>query len=342
MNKPVILTGLRVNNDFTLGNYLGAIKPMVLLANKYTDTHQINMFVPDLHTITVEIDYSNLQKAILSGIKDYVAAGLPISLDSINVYRQSYIPAHSELTWIFDCFTGFGEASRMVEFKDKTSQIGEDRVSVGLFNYPILMSADILLYDAVWVPVGEDQRQHIEMARNIAQRFNNKFGTIFTVPRTPAEQAQFTGLDTPLRIRSLRNPLKKMSKSISDPAGTITLADNPKEAAKKIMSATTDEYANIRLDWDTQPGISNLLQIYSALLGVSLNDALSTWQGQNKYGIFKKEVAKLVETFLSEFQQKRNSVNEQKILDKLLISENKMQEQSNAKLLLVQKAVGLR
>ncbi len=177
MNKSVILTGLRVNSDFTLGNYLGAIKPMVMLANKYANTHQLNMFIPDLHTITVDVDYEGLNKAILNGVKDYVAEGLPIENQNVYTYRQSYISAHSELTWILDCFTGFGEASRMVEFKDKSQKIGEDRVSIGLFNYPILMAADILLYNALWVPVGEDQRQHIELNLQFDKGLINKFGT---------------------------------------------------------------------------------------------------------------------------------------------------------------------
>ena len=342
MNRPVILTGLRVNSDFTLGNYLGAIKPMVMLANKYAKTHQINMFIPDLHTITVDVDYTGLSNAILSGIKDYVAEGLPIEDQNVNVYRQSYVSAHSELTWIFDCFTGFGEASRMVEFKDKSLKVGEDRVSIGLFNYPILMAADILLYDALWVPVGEDQRQHIELTRTIAQRFNNKFGDIFTVPKNSLEQAKFVGVEAPLRVRSLKNPNNKMSKSISDPAGTILLNDSPKEAAKKIMGATTDDFAIINYNWDKQPGITNLLQIYMSLTDETKEQTLSKWQGKNNYGDFKRELASIVEIFLTNFQQKRNTVDESSLIQKLTISESKMQEQANAKLLLVQKSVGLR
>lgn len=342
MIQPLILTGLRVNSDFTLGNYLGAIKPMVMLANKYADTHQINMFVPDLHTITVDIDYDGLKSAIINGIKDYVAEGLPLDNLNVNIYRQSYISAHSELAWILDCFTGFGEAARMVEFKDKSKKIGEDRVSVGLFNYPVLMTADILLYDAIWVPVGEDQRQHIELTRTVAQRFNKKFGDIFTVPKNPLEQAKFTGLETPLRIRSLKNPSIKMSKSISDPSGTILLNDSPKQAAKKIMGATTDNFASINYNWDKQAGITNLLQIYMLLSNETKEQVLNKWQGNSNYGDFKRELANLVEKFLTKFQQKRELIDENKLIQKLKISESKMQERAKAKLLLVQKAVGLR
>ena len=227
MSKEVILTGLRANGELTLGNYLGALKPIVNLANSKADNYQINLFMPDLHSIVTEVDYSELQNQIFHTLKQYVAAGLDLHNVNIMIYRQSYIPAHSELAWIFNCFTGFGEASRMVEFKDKSSQLGDDRVSVGLFNYPMLMAADILLYDAKWVPVGEDQRQHLELARTLAERFNNKFGKLFIVPEHSHKQVEFAGLTEPLRIRSLRNPEKKMSKSINDPAGTILLSDAP-------------------------------------------------------------------------------------------------------------------
>ena len=268
--------------------------------------------------------------------KKQSVAHLPILL------LQSYIPAHAELAWIFDCFTGFGEASRMVEFKDKSSQIGEDRVSVGLFNYPILMAADILLYDARWVPVGEDQRQHIELARTIAQRFNNKFGDLFIVPAEPKEQATFAGLSEPLRIRSLRNPEKKMSKSIADPAGTILLTDTPAAAAKKVMSATTDSKANIAYNWQDQPGITNLLQLYARLNGVSQQRANQEWVGQSQYGALKTAVAKAVEELLVQHQAARNAVNTQLITNKLVSSEAAVMQKSQAKLLAVQKAVGLR
>ncbi|MEI6237343.1 MAG: tryptophan--tRNA ligase, partial [Candidatus Saccharibacteria bacterium] len=176
MAKEIVLTGLRANDELTLGNYLGGMLPIIRFANSNAGDYQINMFLPDLHTITVEVDYSNLQNQIMHCLKQYVAAGLDISHTNIYIYRQSYIRAHSELAWLLECFTGFGEANRMVEFKDKAKQIGADRVSAGLFNYPMLMAADILLYGAKWVPVGDDQRQHLELTRTLAERLNSKFG----------------------------------------------------------------------------------------------------------------------------------------------------------------------
>jgi tryptophanyl-tRNA synthetase len=172
MNKEVILTGLRANGEFHLGNYLGAILPMVNLQQKHANDYQLNMFVPDLHSFTTLIDHSTLYDQTIQNLKMFLAAGLDINQPNTYIYRQSYIPAHSELTWILDCFSYFGELSRMTQFKDKSE--GKDNVSVGLFNYPVLMAADILLYNAKWIPVGEDQRQHVEFARDLSMRINNK------------------------------------------------------------------------------------------------------------------------------------------------------------------------
>src|SRR5450432_2854973 len=180
MSKEVILTGLRSNAEFHIGNYLGAILSVVELQKKHADQYQINMFIPDLHSFTTPIEHANLYEQSLKNLKVFVAAGLDIDNPDTFIYRQSYIPAHSELTWILDCFTGFGELSRMTEFKDKSGR--QENVSVGLFNYPVLMAADILLYGAKWVPVGEDQRQHVEFTRNLAVRMNNKFGELFVLP----------------------------------------------------------------------------------------------------------------------------------------------------------------
>src|SRR3989344_5039685 len=223
MGKEVVLTGLRSNAEFHLGNYLGAILPMVELQKKHAGQYQLNMFIPDLHSFTMPIDHGKLYEQTPQNLKVFVAAGLDIDQPDTFIYRQSYIPAHSELTWILDCFTGFGEMSRMTEFKDKSQTVGADRITIGLFNYPVLMAADILLYGAKWVPVGEDQRQHVEFARDIAMRFNNKFGDIFVLPAANTEQLKFAQREKPVRIRSLRNPDKKMSKSVEDPAGTIML-----------------------------------------------------------------------------------------------------------------------
>lgn len=342
MTKPVILTGIRSNDEPTIGNYLGAIKPIVDMAKQKAGDFQVNMFVPDLHSFTTPIDHSRLYDNTIRNVKLFAAAGLPLDHDAVFVYRQSFIPAHSELSWILSCFTGFGEASRMVEFKDKAQRLGDTHVSVGLFNYPILMAADILLYGAEWIPVGEDQRQHIELARDLAMRLNNKFGEIFVVPHELKKQQAFVDRDSAPRIRSLRNPDKKMSKSISDPAGTILLSDGPDEAAKKVMSATTDSIGSIHLDWDGQPGISNLLQILALLKDQPIEDTAHAWEGKTSYGELKTAVADAVREFLSNLQKDYAKVDDAAVIAKLENDEKLMNAQAAATLYKVQKAVGLR
>lgn len=343
MSKEVILTGIRSNDEPHIGNYLGAILPMVQLQRKFAGDYQLNMFVPDLHSFTTPIDHSALKANTFRNLKYFVAAGLDLANTDTYIYRQSYISAHSELAWIFDCFTGFGEASRMVEFKDKSERLGNDQVTVGLFNYPILMAADILLYNAKWVPVGEDQRQHIELARTLANRLNNKFDKdLFVVPEETSKQALFAGNTNPLRIRSLRNPDKKMSKSISDPAGTILLSDDPAAAAKKVMSATTDSIGKVRFDWAGQPGITNLLQLLALLTNRTQVEINSEWEGQVQYGPLKKAVAEATATFLQTFKDDLANINEALLIAKLEQSEATMREIASAKLTQVQQAIGLR
>lgn len=343
MSKKVILTGLRANNDLTIGNYFGAILPMIDMATKHADEYQVNMFVPDLHSFTTPIDHSALHDAILHNVRVFVAAGLPLDNTDIHVYRQSYVPAHCEMTWILDCFTGMGEMGRMTQFKDKSGSLGEDRVTVGLFNYPVLMAADILLYGATYVPVGDDQTQHLEFTRDIAERMNTKFNQdLFVVPESVQKQHEFFGNDQGLRIKDLQDPSKKMSKSDDSGKGVIFLGDNPEDAAKKVMSATTDSVGEIHLDWENQPGIANLLQILALLTNRSLDDVAQEWEGQTRYGDFKSTVADEVKSFLEEIQQKLTNVNDEAIVRKLQQSEEAMNEQANARLLAVQKAVGLR
>jgi tryptophanyl-tRNA synthetase len=340
MSKEVILTGLRSNSEFHLGNYLGGILPMVEMQGKHAGQYQLNMFIPDLHSFTTPIDHGKLYEQTLRNLKVFVAAGLNIDDADTFIYRQSYIPAHSEMTWILDCFAYHGELSRMTEFKDKSNN--QENVSVGLFNYPVLMAADILLYGAKWVPVGEDQRQHLELTRDLAMRLNNKFGELFIVPEDWNKQLEFTGLDKGVRVRSLRNPEKKMSKSVEDPAGTIMLSDSPEEAAKKVMSATTDSTGAINYDWEKQPGITNLLQILNLLSNSEQEETNARWQGKSSYGELKEEVAKTVENFLKDFQAKLEQVNQDNLTAKLESDESKMSQVANATLLKVQKAVGLR
>lgn len=204
MSKKVILTGLRANNDLHIGNYFGALLPMIDMAKKHSADYQINLFMADLHSFNVPIDHSVLLDQINSNLRTYVAAGLPLDNTDIHLYRQSRVSAHSELAYILSCFTGFGELSRMTQFKDKSAKIGNDRVSVGLFNYPALMAADILLYGAKYIPVGDDQTQHIEYTRDIAQRINQKFGQdLLSVPEEVKKQHEFFGKDQGLRIKDL-------------------------------------------------------------------------------------------------------------------------------------------
>lgn len=342
MSNPVILTGLRANNDLTIGNYFGSILPIIDMAKKQSENYQINMFIPDLHSFTTPVDHSQLYDQILHNARLFVAAGLPIDNDNIYLYRQSYISAHSELTWILDCFTGFGEMSRMTQFKEKSGSIGDDRTSVGLFNYPVLMAADILLYDAKYVPVGDDQTQHLEFTRDIAERLNSKFGDVFTVPEAVKAQHEFFGNDQGLRIKDLIDPTKKMSKSDESARGVIFLGDDPKAAAKKVMGATTDDKGEIHFDRENQPGISNLLEILALLQGVSRQSVIEQFEGQTSYGDFKSIVAGEVEMFLTEFQEKLAQVDDNDVIAKLEQSERDLKVTADATLLRAQIAVGLR
>lgn len=343
MSKPVILTGLRANGELHLGNYLGGILPMIQLQTQYAGEYQLNMFVPDLHSFTTPIDHSQLYANTVQNLKLFVASGLDITNDDTYLYRQSYVPAHSELTWILDCFTYFGELNRMTEFKDKAHRLGNESISVGLFNYPALMAADILLYGAKYIPVGDDQRQHIELTRDIALRMNNKFERdLFTVPAEWNEQIAFSKRDAGVRIKSLRNPTKKMSKSIDDPAGTILLTDTPEAASKKIMGAETDSLGVIHYDTEKQPGISNLLQILALLLNEPLHQVADLWDGKTAYGDLKKAVAGVVQEFLTAFQSKLQAVDEAELLRKLEGSELLMRDVAAQRLYNIQQAVGLR
>jgi tryptophanyl-tRNA synthetase len=391
--KPVILTGIRANNDLTIGNYLGALLPIVDMAKKRAGDYQVNLFVPDLHSFTTPIDHSKLQEQILQNLRVFVTAGLPIDHDDVHIYRQSYIPAHSELTWILDCFTGFGEMHRMTQFKDKSGLTKNNAkivasvkeaeaiadelakkekegtlnhelpsrlidilmeqsslivnnvnppVSLGLFNYPVLMAADIILYNAQYVPVGDDQTQHLEFTRDIAERLNNQFGDLFTVPLPVPKQHEFFGKDQGLRIKDLIDPTKKMSKSDETGRGVIFMSDQPEVAAKKIMGATTDSFGEIKFDTRERPGISNLLQILALLGGRDQKEVIAEWEGKTSYGDLKKAVAEVVKNFLQDFHSKLATVDDQAILTKLQDSEKQMNEIANATLLRAQQAVGLR
>lgn len=310
---------------------------MVDMAKHHAGQYQINLFVPDLHSFTTPVDHGKLYQQALQNVRLFAAAGLPIDHDDIYIYRQSYIPAHSELTWILDCFTGMGELGRMTQFKDKAQKLQHDRVSVGLFNYPVLMAADILLYGARYVPVGEDQTQHLEFTRDLAIRMNNQFGNLFIVPEPVAKQHAFFGKDQGIRIRDVAEPTKKMSKSDESGKGVIFLTDSPEEARRKIMAATTDSYNEIQHDYKTRPGVSNLLDILKLLGGNA-----AEFTGQTTYGPLKQAVAKLVAEFLQDFQQRLRQIDETQLTRKLEMSESQMNNIANQTLQKVQVAVGLR
>ncbi len=342
MSKQVILTGLRANNDLTIGNYFGALLPLIDMAKEKAGDYQVNLMMADLHSFSTPIDHSKLQSQIKDNLRAYVAAGLPLNHESINLFRESYISAHSELAHILDNFTGVGEMSRMTQYKDKSAKIGKDRVSMALLNYPPLMAADILLYNTTYVPVGDDQTQHVEFTRDIAERMNNKFGPIFTVPKPVKQQHEFFGKDQGLRIKDLADPTKKMSKSDESGKGVIFLTEDPQGAAKKIMGATTDDLANIKFDRERQPGISNLIEILALLTQKDVKQVAEEWEGKEKYGEFKKVVADKMAEFLSGFQAKLKEVNDKEIQTQLEASEKELSTVANATLLRVQQAIGLR
>ncbi|GAA4540588.1 tryptophan--tRNA ligase [Pseudonocardia xishanensis] len=289
--RPRVLSGIQPTADsFHLGNYLGAVRQWVALQ----EDHDAFYFVPDLHAITVDHDPATLASRTRNAVAQLLALGL--DPERCTIFVQSHLPQHSQLTWILDCYTGFGEASRMTQFKDKSAKQGTDRATVGLFSYPVLMAADILLYQADRVPVGEDQRQHLELTRNLAQRFNQRFGETFTVPEPfiPAGAA---------KIQDLQDPLVKMSKSASAPGGIVELLDDPKRIAKKIRSAVTDNEREIRYDLEAKPGVANLLTIYAALTDRKIAEIEGEYAGKG-YGDLKKDLADVVVAFVEPLRER--------------------------------------
>ncbi|GAA4710372.1 tryptophan--tRNA ligase [Pseudonocardia yuanmonensis] len=289
--RPRVLSGIQPTADsFHLGNYLGAVRQWVALQ----EDHDAFYFIPDLHAITVDHDPATLAARTRNAAAQLLALGL--DPDRCTIFVQSHLPQHSQLTWVLDCYTGFGEASRMTQFKDKAAKQGADRATVGLFSYPVLMAADILLYQADRVPVGEDQRQHLELTRNLAQRFNQRFGATFTVPEPfiPAGAA---------KIQDLQDPTVKMSKSASTPGGIVELLDDPKRIAKKIRSAVTDNEREIRYDPEAKPGIANLLTIYSALTDRKIAEIEAEYAGRG-YGDLKKDLAEVVADFVAPLRER--------------------------------------
>jgi tryptophanyl-tRNA synthetase len=301
-----VLSGIQPTADsFHLGNYLGAVRNWVAMQ----DTHDTFYCVVDLHAITAGHDPALLRQRTRVSAAQLLAAGL--DLDRCTLFVQSQVPEHTQLAWVLSCITGFGEASRMTQFKDKSAKQGADRASVGLFTYPVLQAADILLYQADAVPVGEDQRQHLELTRDLAQRFNTLFGPTLTVP------APYIIKDT-AKITDLQDPSAKMSKSASSPNGLIELLDEPSRSAKKIRAAVTDTGREILFDPERKPGVSNLLTIYSALTGRSIDELAAAYAGKG-YGDLKKDLAEVVVEFVRPIQERtRAYLDDPAQLDKLL------------------------
>ncbi|TVT36464.1 tryptophan--tRNA ligase [Amycolatopsis rhizosphaerae] len=301
-----VLSGIQPTADsFHLGNYLGALRQWVRLQ----DTHDTFYMVVDLHAITVEQDPKVLRQRTRVSAAQLLALG--VDPDRSALFVQSHVPEHAQLSWVLECLTGFGEASRMTQFKDKAAKQGADRASVGLFTYPILQAADILLYQAHAVPVGEDQRQHLELSRNLAQRFNHRFGKTFVVPEPHIVK------DT-AKIYDLQDPTSKMSKSASSPNGLIELLEDPKRSAKKIRSAVTDTGREIVFDPEGKAGVSNLLSIYSALTGKSIEELENSYRDKG-YGDLKKDLAEILVEFVTPFQERVKSyLDDISELDKVL------------------------
>jgi len=306
--KANLLSGMQPSaSSLHLGNYLGALVNWV---NMQRDFNAFYVIV-DLHAITVPQDPNELRTNTRRTAAQYIAAG--INPQDSALFVQSHVPAHAELAWVLNCITGFGEASRMTQFKDKSQKAGSDSASVGLFTYPILQAADILLYQPKAVPVGEDQRQHLELTRDLAERFNSRYGQTFTMPEAHI-------LKETAKIYDLQNPTAKMSKSAQDPKGLVNLMDDDSTIMKKIKSAVTDTDSSIRVDWENKPGVSNLLSIHSSISGESLVSLEDRFKGAG-YGVLKGEVADVVINALGPIRDRANDLmSDPTELDKLLAS----------------------
>ncbi|OEU85339.1 tryptophanyl-tRNA synthetase [Streptomyces abyssalis] len=305
-DRPRVLSGIQpTSGSFHIGNYLGAVRQWVALQ----ETHDAFYMVVDLHALTLPQDPKELQENTRLAAAQLLATGL--DPDRCTLFVQSHVPEHTQLSWLMECLTGFGEASRMTQFKDKSARQGADRTSVGLFTYPILQVADILIYQANQVPVGEDQRQHIELTRNLAERFNGRYGKIFTVPEAYI-------LRETAKIFDLQDPTVKMSKSASSPKGIIDLLDDPKASAKKIKSAVTDTGTEIRFDPENKPGISNLLTIHATLTDSTIAEVEQKYSGKG-YGALKTDLAEIVSDWAAPFRARtREYLDDPETLDSLL------------------------
>ncbi len=299
-----LVSGIKPTGGLTLGSYIGAIRQFIELQKKY----ESYVFVADMHAITIPQDKEELRRNIREMVGIYLSCGL--DYNHTTIYIQSENPYHTQLSWILECHTYLGELNRMTQFKDKNQKEGKKNLSCGLYTYPVLMASDIIIYDADIVPVGEDQKQHVELTRNIAERFNNKYGNTFKVPRPiiPKEGA---------RIKDLLDPTKKMSKSDDDHRGCIMMLDEESVIRKKIMGAVTDSDNKIIFDEEKKPGISNLITIYSALSNMSIKEVEEKFRDSN-YGTFKREVADVVVKTLEPIQKKYNELINSTLIDEVL------------------------
>ena len=325
-----VLSGIQPTADsFHLGNYLGAVKQWVDLQQD----HDAFYCVVDLHALTVETEPALLRRRTLVAAAQLLALGLDPA--KCTLFIQSHVPEHNQLGWVFECLAGFGEASRMTQFKDKSQKSGADRTVVGLFTYPILQAADIMLYQANRVPVGEDQRQHIELTRDLGQRFNSRFGETFVIPEAHI-------LKSAAKINDLQDPAAKMSKSAASNAGVIDILDSSDINVKKIKSAVTDTGKEVKFDEKNKPGISNLLTIHSALSGSSIAELENEFAGKG-YGDFKGAVAEVVTSYFAPVRARTEELlsDEGSLLEILAIGSQKAREVASVTLAKTYAALGL-
>ncbi|MFA6417188.1 MAG: tryptophan--tRNA ligase [Patescibacteria group bacterium] len=326
--KKTIFSGIKPSGDIHIGQYIGAISQWVKMQEKYNCIFSI----VDYHAITVKQNPEELRRRIIEITKVYLAAGVDPSKSII--FQQSAVTAHTELAWILNCYGArIADMNKMTQFKDKAGA-NQESVSVGLYDYPVLMAADILLYDTEIVPVGEDQKQHVELARDIAKRFNNEFGETFLIPQAVIKQEG-------ARVMSLLDPKKKMSKSDSNQNNYISLLDDTETARKKIMRAVTDSGSEIEYDLEDKPALSNLLTIYAQLGTREIPRLVKDYRGKG-YGDFKKDLADVVVKFLTDFQKKYNKISDDKVIKILEAGRKKVEKLASAKMEKVRQVIGVR
>jgi tryptophanyl-tRNA synthetase len=329
MTKPIVLSGIQTSGNLTLGNYVGAINQWT----KMLGDHNCHFMLANLHAITVRQDPQLLQERTFDALAMYVACGL--DPEQSTIFVQSQVPEHAQLGWVLNCYTQMGEMSRMTQFKDKSAK-NTSNINVGLYGYPVLMAADILLYQASKVPVGEDQKQHLELTRDIATRFNNLYGDVFTIPEPYIPEVG-------ARVMSLQDPLKKMSKSDENPKAFILLNDTPKQIEKKLKSAVTDsdEQARIYFDTKEKPGVSNLLTLLSVATGRAIADLVPEYEDK-MYGHLKKDTAAAMVAMLEPVQTRYAELrrDESELRRIMLIGAEKARAEASKTLSKVYDAVG--